>query len=132
MPGGHSLEQLNKALGLSIQHRWEDEELEVEVVLRNKGAGHAVPTGMPGRRVILDLVLRSGEGHRFEERKVYGKFFSTGEPARSTVAVSALPLKALVEIEAVAIVPDIGAVQETPKGKKVAKKKKKTKGKGKK
>ncbi|MBE9474273.1 MAG: RidA family protein [Chloroflexi bacterium] len=64
--------------------------------------------------------------------EVYGKFFGAGKPARSTVAVSALPLKALVEIEAVALVPDTGAVQETPKGKKAAKKKKKTKGKGKK
>jgi len=64
--------------------------------------------------------------------EVYGKFFGAGKPARSTVAVSALPLKALLEIEAVALVPDIGAVQETPKGKKAAKKKKKAKGKGKK
>ena len=64
--------------------------------------------------------------------EVYGKFFGAGKPARSTVAVSALPLKALVEIEVVALVPDSGAVQETPKGKKAAKKKKKAKGKGKK
>ena len=64
--------------------------------------------------------------------EVYGKFFSAGNPARSTVAVSALPMKALVEIEVVALVPDSGAVQETPKGKKAAKKKKKAKGKGKK
>jgi len=64
--------------------------------------------------------------------EVYGKFFGAGKPARSTVAVSALPLKALLEIEAVALVPDTGAVQETPKGKKAAKKKKKAKGKGKK
>ena len=64
--------------------------------------------------------------------EVYGKFFGAGKPARSTVAVSALPLKALVEIEAVALVPDTGAEQETPKGKKAAKKKKKAKGKGKK
>ena len=64
--------------------------------------------------------------------EVYGKFFGEGKPARSTVAVSALPLQVLLEIEAVALVPDTGAVQETPKGKKAAKKKKKGKGKGKK
>lgn len=64
--------------------------------------------------------------------EVYGKFFGEGKPARSTVAVSALPLKALVEIEVVALVPDPEVVQETPKGKKAAKKKKKAKGKGKK
>ena len=64
--------------------------------------------------------------------EVYGKFFGEGKPARSTVAVSALPLQVLLEIEAMALVPDTGAVQETPKGKKAAKKKKKAKGKGKK
>jgi 2-iminobutanoate/2-iminopropanoate deaminase len=59
--------------------------------------------------------------------EVYGKFFAAGKPARSTVAVSALPLKALLEIEVVALVPDPGAVQEPAK-----KKKKKTKRKEKK
>ena len=37
--------------------------------------------------------------------EVYGQYFGEGKPARSTVAVSALPLKALVEIEVVALVP---------------------------
>lgn len=60
--------------------------------------------------------------------EVYGKFFGEGKPARSTVAVSALPLKALVEIEVVALVPDPEVTQKTAKGKK----KKKAKGKGKK
>jgi 2-iminobutanoate/2-iminopropanoate deaminase len=64
--------------------------------------------------------------------EVYGKFFGEGKPARSTVAVSALPLQVLLEIEAVALIPDTGAVQDTPKGKQRAKKKKKAKGKGKK
>ncbi len=64
--------------------------------------------------------------------EVYSKFFGEGKPARSTVAVSALPLKALLEIEVVALVPDTGAVQKTPNGEKTAKKKKKAKGKGKK
>ncbi len=57
---------------------------------------------------------------------VYGKFFGEGKPARSTVAVSALPLQALVEIEAVAIVPESTGSPKQTKGKK---KKKKTKGK---
>jgi len=59
--------------------------------------------------------------------EVYGKFFGEGKPARSTVAVSALPLQVLLEIEAVALIPDTGAVQDTPKVKKRAKKKKKAK-----
>lgn len=58
--------------------------------------------------------------------EVYGKFFSDGKPARSTVAVSALPLQALLEIEVVALVPEAVAAKEEKKSKK------KKKGKGKK
>ncbi len=36
--------------------------------------------------------------------QIYGSFFADNPPARSTVEVAALPLGALVEIEAVAIV----------------------------
>jgi 2-iminobutanoate/2-iminopropanoate deaminase len=57
--------------------------------------------------------------------EVYGKFFGEGKPARSTIAVSALPLQALLEIEVVALVPEAKAT----KGKKKTKKKKKGKGK---
>jgi 2-iminobutanoate/2-iminopropanoate deaminase len=60
--------------------------------------------------------------------EVYGKYFTEGKPARSTVAVSALPLQALLEIEVVALVPEPGAT----KGKQKTKKKKKGKGKKKK
>ena len=60
--------------------------------------------------------------------EVYGKFFNDGKPARSTVAVSALPLQALLEIEVVALIPEPKAA----KGKKKTKKKKKGKGKKKK
>jgi 2-iminobutanoate/2-iminopropanoate deaminase len=61
--------------------------------------------------------------------EVYGRHFPSEKPARSTIAVSALPLKALVEIEMVALVPGLESTKEIPKGKKAAKKKKKTKGK---
>lgn len=57
--------------------------------------------------------------------EVYGRHFDGDEPARSTVAVSALPIKALVEIEMVALVPETVGVNEKAKGKKPAKKKKK-------
>jgi 2-iminobutanoate/2-iminopropanoate deaminase len=38
--------------------------------------------------------------------EVYGSFFSAAPPARSTVQVAALPLGALLEIEAVAVVTE--------------------------
>lgn len=37
---------------------------------------------------------------------IYGSVFNQAPPARSTVAVAALPLGALVEIEAVVLLPD--------------------------
>ena len=38
---------------------------------------------------------------------IYAEFFSENPPARSTVAVAALPKGALVEIEAVAMLPAV-------------------------
>lgn len=37
---------------------------------------------------------------------VYGEYFPSNPPARATVAVAGLPLGALVEIEAVAVLPE--------------------------
>jgi hypothetical protein len=75
--GGHSLEQLHKAVAITLQPERKGASIEVAVLVKNKGAGHAVPTGMPGRRVILDLQLRVVGGEVFEETRVYGKVFET-------------------------------------------------------
>lgn len=75
MPGGHSLEQLHKALGLAIDAHREGDTLVVDVGLVNKGAGHAVPTGMPGRRVILDVRCQTSQGQVAQEQRVYTKTF---------------------------------------------------------
>jgi len=82
VPGGHSLDQLHKALGLGIRPRRDDDALDVEITVRNKGAGHAVPTGMPGRRVILEVEIKAGTGVSYSERRVYEKTFvdGTGRP----------------------------------------------------
>jgi hypothetical protein len=75
MPGGHSLAQLNRAVEVAMSAAWQTEQLEVTVRLDNKGAGHAVPTGMPGRRVILELSVRTSDGQTFQARQVYTKSF---------------------------------------------------------
>jgi hypothetical protein len=75
VPGGHSLEQLHRAFAVAVVPRRAGDELVVEIQLRNKGAGHAVPTGMPGRRVILDVDVRTSDGAQFKEHETYGKFF---------------------------------------------------------
>jgi 2-iminobutanoate/2-iminopropanoate deaminase len=59
----------------------------------------------------LDLVLKTTvflkDMQDFAKMNaIYAEFFPKFPPARSTVAVSSLPRDALIEIEAVALVPD--------------------------
>ena len=55
--------------------------------------------------------------------EIYTKYFADSKPARSAVAVAALPLGAHVEIEAVALIPgEASAENVTKKGKKKKKK----------
>lgn len=75
VPGGHSIQQLHKAFRVVIDPIRESEALSVEVRIINRGAGHAVPTGMPGRRVTLSVNARAYSGERFEEKRTYGKLF---------------------------------------------------------
>ena len=62
-----------------------------------------------------------------EVNAIYAEFFSGSVPARSAVAVSALPAGALVEIEAVAAVKKVAKVEKVKKVKKEKKSKKKKK-----
>lgn len=84
VPGGHSLEQLNKALRVVMEPERDGDTLRVEVRLINRGAGHAVPTGMPGRKVIFDLRVRPYGGEDYETQRVYAKVFADAEGKRIT------------------------------------------------
>ncbi len=75
MPGGHSLPMLHKAVRVGIHPEREAETLRLVVEVENKGAGHAVPTGMPGRRIVMEVNLHVYEGPTYAERKVYAKRF---------------------------------------------------------
>lgn len=75
VPGGHSLDQLHGALGVALAPRRDGDTLRVEVTVSNKGAGHAVPTGMPGRQVHLVLAVRTSDGRSHEVRRVYARTF---------------------------------------------------------
>jgi 2-iminobutanoate/2-iminopropanoate deaminase len=55
--------------------------------------------------VVKTTVFLQDMDHFAQMNAVYGQFFEGDPPARSTVQVSRLPLGALVEIEAVALVP---------------------------
>ena len=54
-------------------------------------------------RVVKTTVFLQDMAHFAAMNEVYGTYFADNPPARSTIAVAALPLGALVEIEAVAL-----------------------------
>lgn len=61
--GGHSRDQVRKASTvkiLSVRRELRNSVL-VEVEVSNSGSGHSIPTGMPTRRVTLDVVLYAGD-----------------------------------------------------------------------
>lgn len=72
-PGGHSLEQLYKALRVRFDINRVGDEVTVDVSIVNRGAAHAVPTGLPNRRIILSVELDAGQRGQFKERRIYAK-----------------------------------------------------------
>jgi len=60
--GGHSQIRLAKAASLSMVTGWGKEGLEVSVFLTNKESGHPLPTGIPSRRVVLNVTLYDRNG----------------------------------------------------------------------
>lgn len=60
--GGHSIEQVKKAAKVRILQveRKADNAVEIKVEVANIGSGHSIPTGIPSRRLILEVVLFSG------------------------------------------------------------------------
>ena len=60
-------------------------------------------TGASLANVVKTTVFLTNFDHFAAMNKIYAEFFTAAPPARSTVEVSRLPLGALVEIEAIAI-----------------------------
>lgn len=71
MPGSHSIEQLNKAIGARLSVARENDTLKVSVEVSNRGAGHMVPTGSPLRRLHLDLRVNGTDGKTYQAERVY-------------------------------------------------------------
>ena len=70
--------------------------LNLQAVL--EGAGSSL------QQVVKTTVFLTSMDDYAAANKVYGEFFAEAPPARSAVAVAALPLGALIEIECVAVV----------------------------
>jgi hypothetical protein len=71
MPGGHSLDQLTKSLRMRIiEVQRSKAGVALKVKVSNTGAGHAVPTGLPTRKLVLSVAVES-KGKRAEDERVY-------------------------------------------------------------
>lgn len=72
MPGGHSRDQLVKSLSLQIAEVVRTSSgVRVKVMVSNVGAGHAVPTGSPTRKIILRLTVTGSEGTSAQAERLY-------------------------------------------------------------
>ncbi len=82
--GGHSSEQVRKAATVRILRvaREEANLATVEVEVANIGSGHSIPTGLPTRRLVLEVVLfcADREVTRFERRYQKVLLDQHGEP----------------------------------------------------
>jgi hypothetical protein len=68
-----STEQLRKALKVEIKNiNKEKDIIEVVVGVTNVGSGHLVPTGIPSRKLILVVELRTPNEY-FVQQKIYQK-----------------------------------------------------------
>jgi len=79
MPGGHAVDQLNKALSARVIPRRDGDQLHVQVFIRNRGAGHMVPTGSPLRKLALSLEVHTGDGQRLIAERVYQRVIVDGK-----------------------------------------------------
>ncbi len=69
----HSTEQLRKALKVEIRNINKEESIiEVVVGVTNVGSGHMVPTGIPSRKLILLVELKTPNEY-FSQQRIYQK-----------------------------------------------------------
>lgn len=81
--------------GIEVQTRRVLDNLKIVLECSGSGMEHVIKTTV-FLSDIADFATVNG---------IYGEYFTTNYPARSAIQVCALPKNALVEIEAVAILP---------------------------
>jgi hypothetical protein len=73
MPGGHSLQELNRALQAQITALRHGDTVEVTVQLLNRGAGHRLPTGSPLRAIVMVVEATGSIGQTQTATKTYAR-----------------------------------------------------------
>lgn len=72
--GGHSLEQVRKAITIKLTDVTRSgDKVSAVVRLENVGSGHKVPTGLPTRRLVLRLQANGGGKQVYTEDRVFQK-----------------------------------------------------------
>lgn len=86
--GGHSLTRRRQAIAVAIENvRTFRNKIEVAVVVTNKGAGHKIPTGLPLKKIILEVAVVPADGGPVKiQRRVYQKTVvdKSGRPITQT------------------------------------------------
>ena len=74
MPGGHAPDQLARALTLEWGEITRSSgTIQVRLLVSNTGAGHRVPTGMPSRKLVLEVEAETATGKLYKDQTVYQK-----------------------------------------------------------
>lgn len=73
--GGHSTSKREDSIDIKIASIVKfKQKVEVLVDVTNKGAGHKIPTGMPSKKLVLQVSIQSKSGETFQmNQKVYHK-----------------------------------------------------------
>lgn len=90
------------ALNLNRQMVGSDIESQTEQTIKNL-EGILKSQGLTLDNVVKTTCLLSDMSNFPKFNEVYGRFFGESKPARATFGVVELPLKSLVEIEAIAV-----------------------------
>ncbi len=104
---GHSLTKRRQALEIKITtietHR---NRIRVQVDLTNTGAGHKMPTGLPVKKIILEVKVEDANGgHRQMQQRVYQKIVADKQGQVVTRVVDLMLGKAVTVVSDNRIAP---------------------------
>ena len=93
---GHSLTKRRQALEIKITGiETHKNRIQVQVDLTNTGAGHKMPTGLPVKKIILEVKVEdANSGHGQSQQKVYQKIMADAQGRAVTHLVDLMQGKA--------------------------------------
>lgn len=85
--GGHSISKREESIDIKIVvTNTFKQKVEVTVNITNKGAGHKIPTGIPSKKIVLQVSIQSKTGETYQmHQKTYQKVLedADGNPVTS-------------------------------------------------